>query len=143
MFNHESPRCGETFVTRKIGRAIPRLIKGDQKYLYLGNTDARRNWGHARDYMRAVHMILELAKLDDFVFGIGESYSVREFVEKAFSFASLGPKEFVRFDLRYLRPKEVDHLQADVRKTKSVLGWEPNISFNDLAREMVDAELRE
>ena len=143
LFNHESPRRGNTFVTRKIARAIPRLITGDQKFLYLGNLDARRDWGHARDYMRAVHMITERDAPGDYVIGTGESHSVNDFVDLAFGLVGLDREKFVRPDARYMRPAEVDHLCADITKAKNDLKWRPEISFEELVWEMVDAELVE
>ncbi len=142
LFNHESPRRGETFVTRKIAMAIPRIIKGDQDYLYLGNLDARRDWGHARDYMVAVHRIVQLDDPDDFVIGTGESHSVRDFVEASFSLVGLDYEEYVRVDPRYIRPAEVDALRADISKARSALDWKPRTTFEALVREMVDAELK-
>jgi GDPmannose 4,6-dehydratase len=143
LFNHESPRRGNTFVTRKIARAIPRLITGDQKFLYLGNLDARRDWGHARDFMRAVYMITQRDTPGDYVIGTGESHSVKDFVDLAFGMVGLDPEKFVRIDSRYIRPAEVNHLCADITKAENELKWRPAISFEDLVWEMVDAELIE
>lgn len=141
LFNHESPRRGETFVTRKITRALAGILAGKQKYLYLGNLEARRDWGYAPDYVVAMWKMLQIDHPDDFVIGTGESHSVREFLEEAFGYMDLDWRDYVRIDPRYLRPTEVDHLQADPRKARQVLGWEPRVYFKDLVRIMVDADL--
>ena len=143
LFNHESPRRGETFVTRKISRAVAHIVAGKQDLLYLGNLEARRDWGHARDYMEAIHAIVQHDEPDDFVIGTGEDHSVRDFVERAFERVGLDWEEYVRIDPRYFRPAEVDHLRADYSKAERVLGWTPRTSFTELVDEMVDAELRE
>ena len=143
LFNHESPRRGETFVTRKITMAIPRLILGKQRHLYLGNLEARRDWGHARDYMEAVHAIIRQDVADDFVIGSGQDHSVEEFLDLAFGLVNLDWRKYVRIDPRYFRPKEVDHLRADTAKAQSQLGWQPKTSFQALVREMVEADLAE
>jgi len=141
LFNHESPRRGETFVTRKIAMAIPRLLTGAQEHLYLGNLEARRDWGHARDYMRAVQMIVEHPRPDDWVIGTGESHSVAEFVAAAFELVNLDSDQYVRIDPRYFRPAEADDLCADPAKARELLGWKPDVTFNDLVCEMVAAEM--
>lgn len=141
LFNHESPRRGETFVTRKVARAIPRIVKGEQDYLYLGNLAAKRDWGHAREYMEAVHRIVQHGEPDDFVIGTGECHTVEEFVADAFALAGLDWNKYVRVSERYLRPAEVDALCADATKASEVLGWRPRVSFHDLVREMVGAEM--
>jgi GDPmannose 4,6-dehydratase len=141
LFNHESPRRGETFVTRKVARAIPRIISGEQEHLYLGNLDARRDWGHARDYMEAVYRIVQHDAPDDFVIGTGVDHSVRDFVETAFGHVGLDWEKYVRIDARYFRPAEVDALRADISKAERVLGWTPRVKFNELVAEMVDAEM--
>lgn len=138
LFNHESERRGETFVTRKISRAVGRIRHGLQKKLFLGNLDAKRDWGHAEDYVRAMWMMLQADKPDDFVVGTGEMYSVREFLDKAFEHAELDWNDFVEFDPRYLRPTEVDVLCADPTKAKEVLGWAPEVDFDTLVKRMVD-----
>lgn len=143
LFNHESPRRGETFVTRKIAMAIPRLLKGEQKRLYMGNLDARRDWGHARDYMEAAYMIVQHERPDDWVIGTGESHSVRDFLSAAFAHVDLDWEQFVEIDPRYFRPAEVDALEADASKARSELGWNPRTSFTELVTEMVEAELSE
>lgn len=141
LFNHESPRRGETFVTRKIAMAIPRILDGQQDFLYLGNLDARRDWGHARDYMEAVHLMLQVDHADDYVIGTGHDHSVRDFVEAAFALVDLDWEKYVRIDERYLRPTEVDALRADASKANRVLGWKPKTTFVELVEEMVSAEL--
>ncbi len=143
LFNHESPRRGETFVTRKIARAIPRLITGEQEHLFLGNLEARRDWGHAEDFVRAMHLMVQHPVADDYVIGTGEDHSVREFVQLAFTRVDLDWEKYVRVDSRYFRPTEVDVLRADASKAKRELGWEPLVTFKDIVAEMVDAELVE
>lgn len=141
LFNHESPRRGETFVTRKITRAVAAIKAGLQQYLYLGNLDAKRDWGYAPDYIAAMWKILQHEIPDDFVIGTGESHSVREFLDEAFSYVGLDWKDYVRINPRYFRPTEVDILLADYSKAQSVLDWEPRVFFKDLVRIMVDADL--
>jgi GDPmannose 4,6-dehydratase len=141
LFNHESPRRGETFVTRKITRAIAHILKGDQKYLYLGNLKAKRDWGFAPEYVECQWRILQQERPDDYVIGTGESHSVEEFVHESFAYAGLDYKEYVRIDERYYRPTEVDYLKADIGKAKQVLGWVPRITFKDLVKIMVDCDL--
>jgi GDPmannose 4,6-dehydratase len=141
LFNHESPRRGETFVTRKITRALAHIVAGKQKALYLGNLDARRDWGYAPDYVAAMWKILQHDQPDDFVIGTGEAHSVREFLDEAFSYAGLDWNEYVKIDTRYFRPTEVDYLQADASRAMKTLGWEPRVLFRDLVRVMVDADL--
>jgi len=141
LFNHESERRGETFVTRKITRAIGRIKHGMQKDLYLGNLDAKRDWGHAADYVEAMWLMLQVDKPDDFVIGTGETHSVREFAEKAFALAGLEYKDFVKIDPRYFRPAEVDLLLSDPTKAKTVLGWQPKVGFDELVRRMVESDL--
>jgi GDPmannose 4,6-dehydratase len=141
LFNHESPRRGETFVTRKITRALGRIKLGLQDRLYLGNLDARRDWGHAADYVRAMWMMLQQPEPGDFVISTGESHSVREFLDLAAAHAGLDGRGLVEQDPRYLRPTEVDYLQGDSSKARRILGWRPEITFEDLVREMVDHDL--
>jgi GDPmannose 4,6-dehydratase len=141
LFNHESPRRGETFVTRKITRAVGRIKLGLQKTLYLGNLEARRDWGFAGDYVDAMWRMLQQEQPDDFVVATGESHTVAEFLEATFSYADLDWREFVKIDQRYFRPSEVDALQGDASKARRLLGWEPQVKFADLARMMVDADL--
>jgi GDPmannose 4,6-dehydratase len=142
LFNHESPRRGETFVTRKITRAVAHIKHGVQQKLYLGNLDARRDWGYAPDYVRAMCLMLQQETADDFVVGTGEAHTVREFVELAFAHAGLDWKEHVEVDTRYFRPAEVDYLCADASKARSVLGWEPTVTFGELVRMMVEADMK-
>lgn len=141
LFNHESPRRGETFVTRKITRALAAIISKKQQYLYLGNLDARRDWGYAPEYVEAMWLILQQDKADDFVIGVGESHSVKEFLTEAFGYAGLKWENYVKIDPRYFRPTEVDVLQADAVKARKMLDWEPQIKFHELVRIMVDADM--
>ena len=141
LFNHESPRRGETFVTRKITRAVGRIKEGLQQTLYLGNLDTRRDWGFAGDYVEAMWLMLQQDEPDDFVVATGESHSVREFLEEAFGCAGLDWKEHVEIDSRYFRPSEVDHLQGDSSKARAKLGWAPKVSFTELVRMMVERDL--
>jgi GDPmannose 4,6-dehydratase len=143
LFNHESPRRGETFVTRKITRAVAAIMAGRQKDLYLGNLAARRDWGFAYEYVQAMWRILQHERGDDFVVGTGQSNSVRDFVEEAFSYAGLDWKEHVKIDPKYFRPTEVENLFADASRAKKLLGWEPKIAFKELVRIMVDADMEE
>jgi len=143
LFNHESPRRGETFVTRKITRAISYIIRGLQDKLYLGNLDARRDWGYAPDYVRAMWLMLQQDEPGDYVIGTGESHSVREFVTAAFAYAGLDWRDHVCVDQRYYRPAEVDALQADSTRARRLLGWAPQVSFIDLVTLMVDADIKE
>jgi GDPmannose 4,6-dehydratase len=142
LFNHESPRRGETFVTRKITRAAAHIKLGLQKKLFLGNLEARRDWGYAPDYVRAMWLMLQQDNADDYVVGTGEMRSVREFVEKAFAVADLDWREHVVIDERYYRPAEVDALQADFSKARRVLDWQPSVTFEELVRLMVEADLK-
>ncbi len=141
LFNHESPRRGETFVTRKITRGLAGILSGKQKYLYLGNLDAKRDWGYAPDYVAAMWKMLQHDRSDDYVVGTGESHSIREFLDESFGYAGLDWEEFVRIDPRYFRPNEVDFLQADPCKAIKELDWQPRIFFKDLVKIMVDADL--
>jgi GDPmannose 4,6-dehydratase len=141
LFNHESPRRGETFVTRKITRAATRIKLGLQERLYLGNLDAKRDWGYARDYVEAMWLMLQRPHPDDFVIATGESYSIRDFLDFSFGYLDLDWRQFVEVDPRYLRPTEVRFLQGDARKAREVLGWKPSISCRQLAELMVDADL--
>jgi GDPmannose 4,6-dehydratase len=141
LFNHESPRRGETFVTRKITRAAAHIKFGLQDKLYLGNLEARRDWGYAPDYVEAMWRIVQQPEPDDYVVGTGEAHSVREFVELAFDHAGLDWRRHVEIDPRYKRPAEVDHLLADARKAREKLGWRPTVGFEELVRLMVDADL--
>jgi GDPmannose 4,6-dehydratase len=143
LFNHESPRRGETFVSRKITRAIARILKGEQDFLYLGNLKAKRDWGFAPEYAEAMWAILQQEKPNNFVIGTGESHSVEEFVEKSFSYANLDWKKYVKIDPTYFRPKEVNDLIADIEKAKKELKWEPRIRFEELIKIMVDYDMLE
>jgi GDPmannose 4,6-dehydratase len=141
LFNHESPRRGLEFVTRKITNAAARIKLGKQNELLLGNLDARRDWGYAGDYVEAMHRMLQEPEGDDFVIGTGETHTVREFVEAAFDHVGLPWQEHVRCDPRFVRPAEVEQLTADASKARRVLGWRPRTSFEALVRMMVDADL--
>jgi GDPmannose 4,6-dehydratase len=142
LFNHESPRRGETFVTRKITRAAARIKLGLQQKLYLGNLDARRDWGFAGDYVRAMWLMLQQDAPADLVIASGESHSVREFCERAFGLLDLDWQEFVEQDPRYMRPSEVDHLRGDASRARRELGWEPEVDFDGLVRKMVEADVK-
>src|SRR6266508_2895939 len=141
LFNHESPRRGETFVTRKITRAVAHIQAGLQDKLYLGNLDAKRDWGYAREYVTAMWLMLQQDKPDDYVVATGEIHSVREFAEAAFSHAGLDWQHYVELDRKYNRPAEVDLLIGDASKAKRILGWEPKTTFKDLVRLMVEADV--
>jgi len=141
LFNHESPRRGETFVTRKITRAIAHIKAGLQKKLYLGNLDSKRDWGYAKEYVEAMWMMLQQNKADDYVIATNETHSVREFLDATFSHAGLDWKNHVEIDPRYFRPAEVDLLQGDYSKARRVLGWEPKTTFAALSKLMVDADI--
>ena len=158
LFNHESSIRGETFVSRKIARAIAAIVNKKQKYLYLGNLNAKRDWGHAKDFVEGMWMILQHKKPDDFVLATSKAYSVRDFVELAFSFVDIsiewsgtGVNEvgknskngetLIKIDSAYFRPAEVDYLRGDYKKANKILGWKPKISFKELVKEMVENEL--
>jgi GDPmannose 4,6-dehydratase len=141
LFNHESPRRGETFVTRKITRGVGQIKLGLQDALYLGNLEARRDWGFAGDYVEAMWAMLQQDRADDYVIGTGESHSVREFVEAAFAHAGLDWRKYVKIDARYFRPAEVDDLRADCTKARQVLGWQARTGFRGLVEMMVDADI--
>jgi len=143
LFNHESPRRGETFVTRKITRAVARIQAGLQAKLYLGNLDAKRDWGYAKEYVEAMWLMLQQPEPGDYVIATGESHSVREFLEEAFAHVGLDWEQYVEIDPKYYRPAEVDQLVGDASKAKAVLGWTPNTRFKDLVRLMVDADQAE
>ena len=159
LFNHESSIRGETFVSRKIARAIAAIVNKKQKYLYLGNLNAKRDWGHAKDFVEGMWMILQHKKPDDFVLATSKAYSVRDFVELAFSFVDIsiewsgtGVNEvgkntkngetLIKIDSAYFRPAEVDYLRGDYKKAYKILGWKPRISFKELVKEMVESELQ-
>jgi len=143
LFNHESPRRGETFVTRKIARAAAHIKFGLQKKLYMGNIEAKRDWGYAPEFVEAMWLMMQQDSPDDFVIGTGEMRTVREFIEHAFDRCGLDWKEYTEIDARYFRPAEVDALQADPSKARRVLGWEPSVTFKELVRIMVDDELED
>ncbi len=159
LFNHESPRRGETFVTRKITMAVARILRGTQECLYMGNLDAKRDWGYAPDYVKMMHLMLQQEEPDDYVAATGESHTVREFIEESFrlvghpvEWRNSGPDEIgidtvtgksvVRIDPRYFRPAEVDFLLGDASKAKRKLGWEPTVRFHELVRIMTEGDLR-
>jgi len=141
LFNHESPRRGETFVTRKITRAVAAIRAGKQNKLFLGNLDAKRDWGYAPEYLEVMHLLLQQDEPDDFVIGTGEAHSVRDFLDEAFGYADIDWHKYVEIDPRYFRPTEVDYLLCDPTKARTKLGWEPKVKFHELVRIMVDADL--
>ncbi len=141
LFNHESPRRGENFVTRKITMGVAAIKKGTSKELRLGNLDAKRDWGYARDYVEAMWLMLQQKRPDDYVIATGETHSVREFLEEAFSYVGLKWKKYVKVDPKYFRPAEVDVLLGNPAKARKALGWKPKVSFRDLVRLMVDADM--
>ena len=141
LFNHESPQRGETFVTRKVSRAIARILAGEQQLLYLGNLNSKRDWGYAPEYVEAMWLILQQDNPGDYVIGTGECHSVREFVEQAFDYAGLDWEQYVRIDPRYFRPTDVQLLLADASKARMDLGWNPKVTFRELVWIMVDADL--
>ncbi len=142
LFNHESPRRGETFVTRKVTRAATRIKLGLQKKLFMGNLEAKRDWGFAGDYVEAMWLMLQQDKPDDYVIATGESHSVREFLEEAFTYQGLNWEEYVEIDSRYFRPTEVGCLQGDASKARKKLGWQSKVKFKELVKLMVDTDLR-
>ncbi len=142
LFNHESPRRGETFVTRKITRAVAGIVAGKQKKIYMGNLDAKRDWGYAKDYVKAMWLMLQKDQPDDYVIATGETHSVREFLELAFSYVNLNWEDYVEFDERYLRPSEVELLIGDSTKARQNLGWTPSVTFEELVSLMVEADLQ-
>lgn len=141
LFNHESPRRGETFVSRKISRAVAHILARKQNALYLGNLNARRDWGYAPEYVEAMWRMLQQDEPDDYVIGTGETHAVREFVEEAFAYVGLNWRDHVKIDPRYLRPTEVDVLQADSSKAEKKLSWKPKVTFGELIKIMVDADI--
>jgi GDPmannose 4,6-dehydratase len=143
LFNHESPRRGETFVTRKISQAVARIAAGRQETVYLGNLDAKRDWGYAPDYVRAMWMVMQLPEPVDLVVSTDEQHSVREFAEVAFGLVGLDWKKHVRIDKAYLRPAEVDTLKGDSSKARGLLQWSPSVSFPELVRLMVESDLKD
>ncbi|MEK6815485.1 MAG: GDP-mannose 4,6-dehydratase [Nitrospirota bacterium] len=141
LFNHESPRRGENFVTRKITRAVARIAEGKQNEIFLGNLDAKRDWGYAGDYVEAMWLMLQQDKPDDYVIATGETHSVREFLDEAFGCVGLDWEKHVKIDPRYFRPTEVDLLIGDPSKAREGLGWKPRVTFKELVRMMVEADL--
>lgn len=141
LFNHESPRRGETFVTRKITRAVAKIVAGKQKKVYMGNLDAKRDWGYAKDYVNAMWLMLQQNEPDDYVIATGETHSVKEFLELAFGYVNLNWSDYVEFDERYLRPTEVDLLIGDATKAKEKLGWKLSVTFPELVKLMVEDDL--
>lgn len=141
LFNHGSPRRGETFVERKVCKAAARIKRGLQDKLYLGNLDAKRDWGFAGDYVEAMWLMLQQARPDDYVIATGETWTVRQLLDEAFGYVGLDWREFVAIDQRYFRPAEVDELRGDASKARRVLGWAPRVTFRGLVRMMVDADM--
>ncbi len=141
LFNHESPRRGETFVTRKITRAVAAIMAKKQDKLFLGNLDSKRDWGYAPEYVEAMHKLLQQETPKNYVFGTGESHSVRDFLDAAFGYVDLDWGKYVEIDPRYFRPTEVDYLLADPKKANEELGWKPKVKFTELVKIMVDADL--
>lgn len=141
LFNHESPRRGETFVTRKITMAVARIMAGKQRKLFMGNLDSKRDWGYAKDYVRAMWAMLQQENPDDYVISTNETHTVREFLDLAFGYVNLNWEEFVEFDKRYLRPSEVDLLIGDSTKARTTLDWQPSVTFEQLVALMVEADL--
>lgn len=141
LFNHESPRRGETFVTRKVTRSIANILAKKERYLYLGNLDAKRDWGYAPEYVEMMWKMLQKDEPEDFVIGTGETHSVREFVKEAFNYVGLNWEEYVKVDPRYFRPTEPETLIADATKARKTLRWKPKITFHDLVKIMVDADM--
>jgi GDPmannose 4,6-dehydratase len=142
LFNHESPRRGETFVTRKITRALAHILAGLQDKLYLGNLDAKRDWGYAKEYVEAMWLMLQQEQPDDYVVATGETHSIREFLDVAFGHVGLAWEKYVEIDPRYFRPAEVDLLIGDSTKVREKLGWKPKTTFTDLVKLMVDADIK-
>ncbi len=142
LFNHESPRRGETFVTRKITMALAKIKLGLQDKLYLGNLDAKRDWGHARDYVEAMYLMLQQEQGDDYVVATGETHSVKEFLEEAFSYLKLNYQDYVEIDEKYFRPAEVELLLGDASKAQQKLGWKPKTNFKELVKEMVEEDVK-
>ncbi len=143
LFNHESPRRGETFVTRKITRAIASILAGEQDKLYMGNLDAKRDWGYAPDYVEAMWLMMQQEKPDDFVIATGETHTIKEFLTEAFNLVGLDWKKYVEIDPRYFRPAEVNVLLGDASKAKKILKWQPKTTFKELVRVMVESDLKE
>ena len=143
LFNHESERRGDTFVTKKIVKGVANIVRGHQDTLFLGNLEAKRDWGYAPEYVHGMFLMLQQSKPDDYVLATGETHTVREFCEEAFQYVGLDYQKYVEIDPRYYRPAEVDVLQGDASKARRILGWEPKTKFRDLVKIMVEAELKE
>jgi GDPmannose 4,6-dehydratase len=143
LFNHESPRRGETFVTRKITKGIASIVSGKENKIYLGNLKARRDWGYAPEFVEAMYLMMRHKEPDDFVIATGETHSVQEFAEEAFNLVGLNWKQYIAIDPRYFRPAEADVLLGDASKAKKIIGWKPRVKFKDLARIMLEADLKE
>ena len=143
LFNHESPRRGETFVTRKITQGLARILAGKQEKIYLGNLEAKRDWGYAPEYVEAMWRVLQYHEPEDFIIATGQSHAIREFVEEAFGLVGLDWKNYIEIDEREVRPTEVDYLVGDYGKAKKLLGWEPKVRFKELVKIMVDADLKQ
>jgi len=141
LFNHESPRRGETFVTRKITRAVASIIRGEQEFLYLGNLDAKRDWGYAPDFVAAMWKMLQHSEPLDLVIGTGETHTIREFLDEAFGYVNMNWHDYVKIDPRYFRPNEVDWLESDPSRAMKILDWEPRVYFKDLVKIMMDADM--
>ncbi|MBM3590424.1 MAG: NAD-dependent epimerase/dehydratase family protein, partial [Alphaproteobacteria bacterium] len=141
LFNHESPRRGQTFVTRKITYGLAQILAKKSQKIYLGNLDAKRDWGYAGDYVEAMWLMLQQDQPDDYVIATGETYSVRDFLTEAFGYVGLDWQNYIEIDQKYFRPSEVDLLVGDPSKAKQKLGWEPKIKFKDLVKMMVDADI--
>jgi GDPmannose 4,6-dehydratase len=142
LFNHESPRRGETFVTRKITRGLARILAAKDQKLYLGNLDAKRDWGYAGDYVEAMWIMLQQEQPDDYVIATGKTWTIRDFLDRAFERVGLNWQDYVEFDPRYLRPSEVDLLIGDAGKARQQLGWAPKVEFDELVQMMVDSDLK-
>jgi len=142
LFNHESPRRGETFVTKKISHAVANIVKGVQKKLYLGNLEAKRDWGYSPEYVESMWKILQCSHPDDYVIGTGESHSVQEYLVDSFNYVGLNYKKYIEIDQKYLRPTETENLIADSQKAKTDINWSPKIKYNDLVKIMIDADFR-
>ncbi len=143
LFNHESPRRGETFVTRKITRALAKIVAGKQNKLFLGNLDAQRDWGYAKDYVEAMWLMLQNDVADDYVIATNQTWTIRDFLDRSFALVGLNWQDYVEIDPRYFRPTEVDLLIGDYSKAKKQLGWSPKTSFDELVKIMVLADLKE
>lgn len=142
LFNHESPRRGENFVTRKITRSLANIIAGKQKYIYLGNLDAKRDWGYAKDYVEAMWLMLQQKNPDDYVIATGETHSIKDFLREAFGMVGLNWRQYVKVDKKFIRPAEVNELKGDTSKARKKLGWKPKTNFKELVKMMVESDLK-